>query len=48
MRKKKQKQMPLMHTNVDHPHAQELELISAILQRHPIIDQLALQDFIKG
>ena len=44
MRKKKQKQMPLMHTNVDHPHAQELELISAILQRHPIIDQLALQD----
>ena len=44
MRKKRQKQMPLMHTSVDHPHAQELERISAILQRHPIIDELALQD----
>jgi hypothetical protein len=44
MRKKRQKQMPLIHTTVDHPHAQELELISAILESRPIIDELALQD----
>jgi hypothetical protein len=44
MRKKRQKQMPLMHTTVDHPHAQELKYISRILQSHPIIDELALQD----
>ena len=44
MRKKRQKQLPLMHSMVDHPHAQELERISAILESHPIIDQLALQD----
>ena len=44
MRKKRQKQLPLMHRMVDHPHAQELERISAILQGHPNIDQLALQD----
>lgn len=44
MRKKRKKQLPLMHTTVDHPHAHELECISRILQSHPIIDQLALQD----
>ena len=33
-----------MHTSIDHPHAQELEYISAILESHPIIDELALQD----
>ena len=44
MRKKRKKQMPLMHTTVYHPHAQELEYISRILQSHPIIDELALQD----
>jgi IS5 family transposase len=46
MRKKRQKQMPLMHTNVDHPHAQELEYISRILERQPTINELALQDLI--
>ena len=44
MRKKRQKQLPLMHSMVDHPHAQELQRISAILKSHPTIDQLALQD----
>ena len=38
MRKKRQKQMPLMHTTVDHSHAQELELISGILENCPIIE----------
>ena len=33
-----------MHTTVDHPHAQELEYMSRILESHPIIDELALQD----
>ena len=31
MRKKIQKQMPPMITAIDHPHAQELEKISRIL-----------------
>jgi hypothetical protein len=44
MRKKRQKQMPWTHTTVDHTHAQELKYISRILQSHPIIDELALQD----
>ena len=44
MRKKRQKQLPLMHSMVDHPHAHELQQISAILNSHPNIDQLALQD----
>ena len=44
MRKKRQKQLPLMHTMIDHPHARELQHISAILDSHPTIDQLALQD----
>jgi hypothetical protein len=31
-----------MHTTVDHPH--ELDYINRILERHPIIGQLASQD----
>lgn len=44
MRKKRQKQMPLMYTTIDHPHAQELAYISRILDSQPIINELALQD----
>jgi len=44
MRKDYQKQMPIMITPVDHPHAEELERISGILDRNPIIYQMALQE----
>lgn len=44
MRKKYQKQRSLMITGVDHPHAEELEHISQILDRNPIIYEMALQD----
>ena len=44
MRKKNQKQMPLVPAKVDHPHAMELELISRILDDIPIINELAWQD----
>ena len=48
MRKKNQKQMPLMITNIDHPHAEELEGISRILDEHPIINEWVLQDLSKA
>jgi len=44
MRKKNQKQMPLIPMTVDHPHAIELEFISRILDRIPTINELAWQD----
>ncbi len=44
MRKKNQKQMPLMITSIDHPHAEELEGISQILDDNPIINEWVLQD----
>ena len=44
MRKEYKKQIPIMITAVDHPHAEELERISGILDRNPIIYQMALQD----
>jgi len=44
MRKKYQKQMSIMITSVDHPHAEELEHMSGILDRNPIIYEMALQD----
>jgi IS5 family transposase len=44
MRKKNQKQMPLMINSIDHPHAAELEGISNILDDNPIIYQWVLQD----
>jgi len=37
MRKKDQKQMPLMITGIDHPHATELKGISKILDDNSII-----------
>jgi len=44
MRKKNQRQMPPMMPAVDHIHAKELECISRILDRNPIIYEMALQD----
>ena len=45
MRKKNQKQLPLMGATIDHPHAKELETMSQILDRNPIINEMILQDF---
>jgi IS5 family transposase len=44
MRKKNQKQLPLMITRIDHPHAKELQRISDILDENPIINEWVLQD----
>jgi len=44
MRKNIEKQMPLMPPKIDHPQAEELNAISCILDRNPIIYDLAMQD----
>jgi len=44
MRKKDKKQLPLMITGIEHPHAAELEGISQILDDNPIINEWVLQD----
>jgi hypothetical protein len=44
MRKNIEKQMPLMPPKIDHPQAEELNAISHILDRNPIIYDLAMQD----
>jgi IS5 family transposase len=44
MRKKNQKQMPLMIAGIDHPHAAELESIRQILDDNPIINEMVWQD----
>ena len=44
MRKNYEKQMPLTITSIDHPHAEELEGISQILDAYPIIYEWVLQD----
>jgi len=44
MRKKSQKQMPLMPPKIDHPQAEELSAISRILENNPIIYDLVMQD----
>ena len=44
MRKKNQKQMPLMPSNIDHPRARELDRISQILDSIPTITDMVLQD----
>lgn len=44
MRKNTQKQMPLMITRIDHPHAVELEGVSQILDANPIMYDWVLQD----
>ncbi len=46
MRKKNQKQLPLMNTTVNHPHAHEYAEISQILDQNPIIYELVLQDLL--
>jgi len=48
MRKKNHKQMPLMINRVDHPHADELEGISNILDDNPIINEWVLQDLTRN
>jgi len=48
MRKKNQKQMPLMDCSIDHPRACELRDISRILEQNPIIDEMVLQDLTRG
>jgi len=44
MRKKDKKQLPLMITGIDHPHAAELQAISEILDKNSIINGWVLQD----
>jgi len=48
MRKKWQKQMPLMNTEADHPQAQELEAISRIISSKPTVCERILQDLTKN
>jgi len=48
MRKNYQKQMPLMITRIDHPHATEWEGISQILDANPIIYEWVLQDLTRN
>ena len=48
MRKNSEKQMPLMPPKIDHPQAEELNAISCILDRNPIIYDLAMQDLSSG
>ena len=48
MRKKNQKQMPLMITSIDHPRTEELEGISQIFDDNPIINEWVLQDLARA
>ena len=48
MRKNYKKQMPLTITSIDHPHAEELEGISQILDDNPIIYEWVLQDLTRN
>lgn len=48
MRKKWQKQMPLMSKITDHAQSKELEVISNIIDTNPTICQRVLQDLNKG
>ena len=48
MRKKDQKQMPLMDGDIEHPRAAELKSISQILDEHPTINEMILQDLTHG
>jgi IS5 family transposase len=48
MRKNSEKQIPLMPPKIDHPQAEELNAISCILDRNPIIYDLAMQDLSSG
>lgn len=46
MRKKDQKQLPLMNKGIEHPHAVELQEISRIIDENPIINEWVLQDLV--
>lgn len=48
MRKKNQKQMPLMPCDIEHPRAKELDRISHILDHIPTITDMVLQDLAHG
>ena len=48
MRKKNQKQMPLMPCDIEHPRAKELDRISKILDSIPTITGMVLQDLTHG
>ena len=48
MRKKNQKQMPLMPCDIEHPRAKELDRISKILDSIPTITDMVLQDLTHG
>ncbi len=48
MRKKREKQLPIMSPSLAHPKARELEAISKILDQNPIIYQMSLQDLTKS
>lgn len=48
MRKNYKKQMPLTITSIDHPHAEELEGISQILDDNPIIYEWVFQDLTRN
>jgi IS5 family transposase len=48
MRKKWQKQMPLMPQITDHRQSKELEVISTIIDANPIICDRVLQDLNRG
>jgi len=48
MRKKNQKQMPLMPSDIQHPRAKELDRISKILDSLPTITEMVLQDLTHG
>ena len=48
MRKKNQKQMPLMPSDIAHPRAKELDRISKILDSVPNIVDMVLQDLTHG
>jgi len=48
MRKKNQKQMPLIPSDIEHPRAKELNRISKILDSLPTITEMVLQDLTHG
>jgi len=48
MRKKNQKQMPLMTCDIEHPRAKHLDRISKILDSIPTINKMVLQDLTHG
>jgi IS5 family transposase len=48
MRKKNHTQLPLMDNGINHPHAEDYERISEILDSIPTINEMVLQDLTDG